>query len=224
MSSSRSLPEAVRGTWYFVPVDFDLSSGSTGAYQIYSMSVDGAFRRYQVKLGRSKLAESGDYTFDGNFLILRGRQTETFRVKRPEFWRWELEGKRKDFLLLRGLIGPEHFYSLSGDEARNLRILPLRAQIESDFDEGPQVHRIMYRTESEEKDHLLGLFFVEEQLDGKRWVGLTRLVEGLEENTWERILRDCYFDLTQGRPEDVTVVTLRFLDTDESRVFNYKIR
>lgn len=224
MSSSRSLPEAVRGCWYLVPTEYDLSKGVEGSYQVYTFGLDGSFRRHQVKSGRLKQAESGDYTFDGNFLILRGRQTETYRVRRPLEWRWELEGKNKDQYLMRALVDEAGFTELDEGAGRSLRILPLRAQVEQDFEEGPPMYRVVYRGDEGGDAVLLGTFFVEDHPDGRRWIGLTPMASGLEESTWERIISDSFLDMYCGRPDGVAVVTIRFLNSDASRVFNYRMK
>ena len=216
---SQTHPEAVRGTWYYVPEDFELADGLKKPHQILAFRVDGSFTRYQVKNERRKVVETGDYTYDGNFLILRGRSTDTFRVRRPFFWRWELEGKKKDQHLLRALVAPHHLPALSESQARDLRILPLRARIHADHDGDDLIYRMVF-TESEEPI-LLGTFFVEPHTDGHRWIGLTPLVQGVEPKTWERIIRDSFLDLFCGKPDDITVVTIRLLDDDSSRVFNY---
>lgn len=223
MTSSRSLPEAVRGCWYFVEKGAELARGLEGGYQIYSLGVDGSFVRYQVKGGRRKTAGTGDYTFDGNFLILRGRQTETYRVKREAFWRWGLEGTRKDYYLLRAMVEEGALPRMEEEDLRNLRILPLRAEIREDFKGEDNIYRAVYLRESGE-EVLLGTFFVEKHPEEKHWVGVTPLVEGIEVGTWERIIKDSFLDMFKGKPEEVGVVTVRLLDTEESRVFNYKLK
>ncbi len=214
-------PEAVRGCWYYVAEDFSMDGGLARQHQILSFRVDGTFTRYQVKSERRKVAETGDYTYDGNFLILRGRSTDTFRVRRPQFWHWELEGKKKDQYLLRALTDPEGLQELTEGQARDLRILPLRARIQADHEGEDVIYRAVF--EESEEPILLGTFFVEVQADGARWVGVTPLVEGIEAVTWERIIRDSFLDLFCGKPEDVRVVTVRILKDQSSRVFNYQV-
>lgn len=215
-------PEAVRGSWYYVPEDFELHDGLAKPHQILTFRVDGHFTRYQVKNERRKVLETGDYTYDGNFLILRGRSTDTFRVRRPHFWRWELEGKKKDQHLLRALSHPDSLPSLTESQARDLRILPLRARIRADHEGDDQIYRMVF--EEADEPILLGTFFVEAHADGHRWIGLTPLVDGIEPKTWERVIRDSFLDLFCAKPTDVTVVTVRLLHDDSSRVFNYAAR
>lgn len=227
MSSSRSLPEAARGCWYLIPQDAVIKDGGLRSSQILALRVDGSFRRYQIKNGRRKTIETGNYTYDGNFLILRGRNSETFRVYRESFWRWSLEGRRKDFFLLRGLITEESFSELSERQSRDVRILPLRAQIEATDDgDEDQIFQITFRPEdSEPSDNpiLLATFFFEDSGAGHRWIGLTPLVSQIEPATWERIIHDSFLDLYCARPNDLSVITIRFLDTDRSKVFSYGI-
>lgn len=221
MSTSRSLPEAVRGCWYYVPETFEIAKGLQRPYQILSFAADGSFQRYQIKSERRKATESGDYTYDGNFLIIRGRNTETFRVNRRSFWRWDLEGKKKGHCLLRGLFTEADEGELTEAQSRDIRILPLRAKVESDFEGDDVIYRLVYEGSGDERI-LLGSFFVEYHDDNRLWVGISPIVAGIEPPTWERIIRDSFLDMHLGKP-DVGVVTTRLLDTDESRVFNYQI-
>lgn len=227
MSLSRSLPEAIRGCWYFVPQDTVIKNGSLRSSQILAMRVDGTFKRYEIKSGRRKLLESGDYSYDGSFLILRGRNSETFRVHRDSFWRWSLEGRRKDHYLIRDLITEENFIDLSDKHRRDIRILPLRAQIEAtDSGEEDQIFRITFRPEDSDPTDspiLLGSFFFEDNQPGRRWIGLTPLASGIEPATWERIIHDSFMDVFCSKPQELSVITIRFLDTDQSKVSSYGI-
>ncbi len=69
----------------------------------------------------------------------------------------------------------------------------------------------------------VGSFFVERGDDAKLWVGLTPYVTGVEPRTWERIIRESYLDIYASKPDDVGVVTVRLLDSGDSRVFNYRV-
>ena len=222
MASSRSLPEAVRGCWYYIPESFQIEGGLNRAHQVLAFGVDGSFIRYQIKSGRRKIAEEGDYTFDGNFLIIRGRNTDTFRVRRHSFRRWSLEGKKKTHHLIRGLFDDADI-SLTDAALRDIRILPLRAQVQADFTGEHVIYRLTY-DQDEEAPVLLATFFVEHHDDGRRWIGITPLAQGIEPKTWQRIMEDSFLDMFLGKPDDVRVVTLRLLDTDESRSFNYQVK
>lgn len=220
--SSRFLPEAIRGVWFYVPEDFDLERGHERTRQQLAFRIDGSFTRYQIKNDSRRAIETGDYTFDGNFLILRGRNTDTFRVRQSGYWRWELEGKKKEQHLLRALIDLDAPHELSAAAARDIRILPLRVQIQGRDKGDDAIFEAIYKP-AEGEARLVATFFVEEHPGQKRWVGITPLVHGIEPATWERIIADSFLDLYLGKPDDVGVVTLRLLDSGESRVFNYRV-
>ncbi len=216
MVPSRPLPEAVRGCWYFFASDSAPEEArKKGSLQVLSFAVDGTYSRYKLKENSRKLSESGEYTFDGNFLILRGRRTLTFRVRRSTFWHWQLEDKKKSYILVRGLLADEQRPTLPDDQRRDIRLLPLRARIEADYDGdgGDVIHRIVYEVEDQGR-RLLATFFVEAG-DDQRLIGLTPLVEGVEPRTWERIIRESYVDLFLGSPKNLGQVILMVLDGDE---------
>jgi hypothetical protein len=214
MVPSRPLPEAVRGGWYFFPGDGDINKlRKKGDLQVLSFAVDGTYRRYKLKAKSRKLSESGEYTFDGNFLILRGRRTLTFRVRRPTFWRWQLEDKKKSYTLVRALTDDDRRPTLADEQRRDIRLLPLRARIETDHEGEDAIHRIVYEANGGPRQ-LLATFFVEADED-QHLVGLTPLVEGVEPRTWERIIRESYVDLFLGAPEDLADVTLLVLNGDK---------
>ncbi len=219
MSSSRPLPEAVRGCWYYLPVNAD--HDPNGPRQVIAFGVDGSFVRYEIKKSRRKEAESGDYTFDGNFLILRGRRTHTFRVHRPSFWQWKLEGKKKHFRLLRGFAPiDEEVATLPDAERRDISLLPLRARVEADFDGANVIHRLVYEHGAEDR-RLLGTFCVKQRPDSPLWIGLTPLVRGIEAKIWKRIVRESYLGMFLDQPDDVGQVTLHLFDSHESIGFDY---
>lgn len=217
----RPLPEAIRGCWYYVSHKFDVSDGHTRPRQLICFRVDGSFTRYQFKDQSRKEVEKGDYTFDGNFLILRGRNTDTFRVNTEKSWRWTLEGKKEDHYLLRGLVTEEAFGTLSAEDQKEIRILPLRVAVDCDFEGDDLIYDLVYRP-ADREPIAIGAFFVERYEEGKRWIGLTSYVEGIAPKTWERIIQDSYLDFFLGKPTDVRVVTVRMLPSDESIVFNYQ--
>lgn len=221
MPRSRPLPQAVRGCWYYVPPSFEVKDGLTKTRQVITFGVDGTYTRYEIKKDRRKEAESGEYTFDGHFLIIRGRRTHTFRVHRPAFWRWMLEGKKKSWVLMRGLATEDAVeMELPEADQRDIRLLPLRAEIEADFKDNDVIHRVVY--DQDERDRrLLGTFFVEHLPGDHLWVGVTPLVRQLEDKTWERIIRESYLDKFMGKPKDVETVTVQLLDSHQSREFDY---
>lgn len=213
MPTSIPLPEAVRGCWYFLPDDFDLRDGRPDSYKVMKFAVDGTFSRYDIEGNQRKLGESGDYTFDGNFLIVRGRRTNTFRVHRPSFWCWDLEGKKDSFTLLRGFVGSEELDDLPVDERRDIKLLPRRAQVVADFDDDDVIHRLIY--ERGVRDRRLLATFSVERGDDSLWIGLTSLVTGVETSTWERIVSESY--LAMFLNDSVDSATLHLFESAQSR-------
>lgn len=217
----RPLPEAIRGSWYFLPESADPHGPADKGRTVYRFRLDGTFARYILKGEDWTEKEEGDYTFDGAFLIIRGRNTDTYRVRPEGAWKWNLEGKKEDQKLMRGLMKDEDFFELSEKDAKEIRILPIRVTVEAPADHDNVIYDLMYKGEAG-NPRRVGSFFVER--DGtKRWVGLTRFAEGLQDTTWERIIRESYLDIYAGKPSDVGVVTVRMLDTGESKVFNYSL-
>jgi hypothetical protein len=215
-------PEAIRGSWYFLPESADPHGPADKGRQLYRFRLDGTFSRYILKGSDWSEKEEGDYTFDGAFLIIRGRNTDTYRVRPEGAWKWNLEGKKEDQKLMRGLMKEDDFFDLSDKDAKEIRILPIRATVEAPAEHDDVVYDLMHTGEAGHPRRI-GSFFVERSSDGKIWVGLTRFASGLQDTTWERIIRESFLDIFLGKPSDVTVVTVRLLDTDESRVFNYSV-
>lgn len=218
----RPLPESIRGSWYFLAESADPHGPAAKGRSVYRFRLDGTFALYILKGDDWIEKEEGDYTFDGAFLIIRGRNTDTYRVRREGPWKWNLEGKKEDQKLMRGLMKDDDFFELSAKDAKEIRILPIRVNVTAPATHTDVVYDLMYKGEAGEVRRI-GSFFVEQSGGGKRWIGLTRFADGLEDKTWERIIRESYLDIFQGKPSDVGVVTVRLLDTDESRVFNYSM-
>lgn len=216
----KPLPEAIRGSWYYISSDLEMPAGLAKGANVLCFRGDSSFARYQFRETEMREAERGTYTFDGNFLILRGRVTDTFRVRVAGPWKWTMEGKRVDQWLLRGLFESEEPVELSAEEAREIRILPVRVSVKVPWSGAEAVHDLVYQS-GEGPVRRIGSFYVERGSEGRLSVGLTMAVTGLESRTWERIIRECYLDLFLGKPLDVGVVTVRLLQTGESRVFNY---
>ena len=221
MSDSRPLPEAVRGCWYYLPRPVDVPAVRDGdELQTISFDVDGSFRRYMIKGSRRKICERGDYTFDGNFLILRGRRTHTYRVQRPTYWHWKLDGKKKNFALLRGLKNGDPSQQLSDKDCRDIRLLPLRARIEADFENDDVIYRVVFDAQTGPR-RLLATFFVEHLDSPSPWIGLTPLSEGIDAPTWERIIRESFLDMYLDGPDEVEEITLYFQDCQKTRQLSY---
>ena len=221
MSPPRPLPEAVRGCWYLLPGDSDVPPDPEDPHRVMAFEVDGTYTRYDIARGRKKEGECGEYTFDGNFLILRGRRTHTYRVRRPTYWHWQLEGKKKTHLLLRGLISLEvGDEQLPPEEQRDISLLPLRARVEADFEGQDVIYRLVY--EHGERDRrILATFCADHRPDAPLWIGLSPLVVGLEPRTWERIIRESYLGMHLDKPKNVEEVVLHLFDSHQSRQFSY---
>jgi hypothetical protein len=219
--ANRPLPESIRGSWYYIDQDADPHDLGDKPPQVLTFRLDGTFTRYIAKGPDDWMEkESGEYTFDGSFLIIRGRNTDTFRVKPHAFWRWNLEGKKQQKALLRGLVTDDDFVDLPDEDKKEIRILPIRVGIEAPSDVDGVIYDLVFKRE--EKERKVGNFFVERD-EQKLWVGVSPFTNGIEERTWERIVRESYLDIFKGKPDDVRVVTVRMLDTDQSRVFNYTV-
>lgn len=216
--AERPPPESIRGSWYYLPTTLDPHNLGDKPPQVLRFRLDGTFTRYIARDDGWLEKEKGDYTFDGAFLIIRGRNTDTFRVRTEHFWRWSLEGKKEEQVLLRGLVSSDDFVTLGPDDQKEIRILPIRVGVRSHTDVDDGVFDLVYRGENGEQ--LVGAFFVEHE-GAKVWVGVSPFVEGIEGRTWERIIRESYLDIFRGKPGDVKVVTVRMLESGESRVFNY---
>lgn len=216
--AQRPPPESIRGSWYYLPESANPRKLGEKPPQVLRFRLDGSFTRYIAREDAWSEKERGDYTFDGAFLIIRGRNTDTFRVRPDSFWRWRLEGKKQEQVLLRGLVASDDFVTLPPEDQKEIRILPIRVGIVAPSDTDDVIYDLVYKKDDEPQ--LVGSFFVERE-GPKIWVGVSRYADGIEERTWERIIRESYLDIFRGKPSDVSVVTVRLLDSGESRVFNY---
>ena len=218
--AGRPPPESIRGSWYYLPASTNPHDLGERPPQLLRFRLDGTFARYLARDDEWVEKERGDYTFDGAFLILRGRNTDTFRVGTQPFWRWTLEGKKEEQVLLRGLLLDDDFGDLNAEDSKEIRILPIRVSVRQNYRADDGVYDLVYR--SERGDRRVGVFFVERD-DVRAWVGVTPCVEGIEPKTWERIIRESFLDIFCSKPDDIHVVTVRLLDRGESRVFNYSM-
>ena len=123
-------------------------------------------------------------------------------------------------MLLRSLVSDSDFVALSADDHKEIRILPIRVGVRVKVDADDAIFDLVYR--SEQREVRVGAFFVERE-GAKVWVGVSQFAKGIEPKTWERIIRESYLDIFRGKPTDVQVVTVRLLDSGESRVFNYSV-
>lgn len=234
--TNRPLPEAIRGCWFFIPDASPQNQTGQKNTSIIHFHLDGSFVRFQIKLNARKDIEQGTYTFDGAFLILRGRITDTFRVQTPDHIRWNLEGKKDGQALVRAFVQPDDLSELSPAEQKEIRLLPMRlsindAQTHPASDESIQnqkgasngIFQLTY--ENAHKETLpIASFFVEFHPENHLWIGLTPLLADatFEPELWKRILHDCFLDQYLSKPADVDRVTLNLLDTGHSQTFSYQ--
>lgn len=216
MSESMALPEAVRGCWHFVASSFDPERGLDGDRDVLAFGVDGKFRRYEIQDRDRDCAEAGDYSFDGNFLILRGRKTRTFRVGREAFWRWELEAKDDSFRLYRGFVDGDRLEEIPEEVHRDIRLLPVRARIEADFDGEDVIYRVVYDGEHGRRRRL-GSLSVQSDPSGGLWIGVTPLVRGIDAGVWQQVVEESLLEahLDEAAVDDESV-TMHLFDTDET--------
>ena len=216
--AERPLPENIRGSWYFVSEK--RASNRDAEPLVFQFRLDGSFSLFTLRSGTRIEKERGEYTFDGNFLILRGRTTETYRVRTQTHWRWTLEGKKEAHQLVRGMISDDDLVDLSAAESKEIRILPIRVAVVEENSVADVIYELGF--ESAEHDRRLPVASLFAEFDGHQmWVGLTTYVTGIEVRTWERIIQDSFLDFHLNKPSEIRVVTIRFYGTDEVRVFNY---
>lgn len=212
----RPLPEAIRGAWYSVPLepqDVDEALESDGEVLVFRL--DETFDRYQVEEGELEEDERAEYTFDGDFLILRGSSTVTFRVDQRAPWHWELEAKSGERRLLRGKYEGTEPVRLAGDRADEIERLPGRVFVKSEFSGhgsatiGTLVHE---STDGDEVD--IGAVCAEFDDEMLTWIGATPFVDSIPERTWKRVVREAYFEIYLDAPPLAPDATLRLATLD----------
>ncbi len=189
--TDRVFPEAIRGAWFCLAEGVDASTAwEDESFEVFVFRLDSSFHRVVMRDGYRREQESGEYTFDGDFLITRGRTTETYRIKAQDVWRWELDGRKEEHALVRGLLDPSARPELDAPTARDLRILPVRAWAEPLVDNAAvQLYRLFYNEGGQadwEQD--LAVVALERGPQGAVWAGITRLVSGLDDNAWRRLI------------------------------------
>lgn len=188
------LPESIRGGWYFVPTDEEVGDAAEADGEVLVFFLDETFARYELSEGERELDEEGDYTFDGQFLILRGSDTETFRVEAETAWRWELEGKKDEHLLLRGWTDLEEPFELGEERLGEIESVPARVFVRSEFG-GPSDAEICSLVhESDDEQLLLGACYAEAS-DDELWIGLAPFTTSISDSLWRRIVRRSYLEI-----------------------------
>lgn len=165
-------PEIIQGLWWCVRADDPTSP----TRDLFAFDADGTFVRVVYKQGARRDAESGDYTFDGSFLIVRGRSTETYRVSMTSSTQWSLDGKRHRLTLARALPVSDPL-TLDESTTRMLRLVPQRVSLELLDKALPRSFRMMYAPDASAPPIELGTVHTFEQHPGTGWVGLHPAVE-----------------------------------------------
>lgn len=211
------LPESIRGGWYFVPADAEVEEGLGDDAEILVFRLDGTFTRFEIEGEERTESERGDYTFDGQFLIVRGSSTNTYRVEPEATWRWALEGKKSKKLLLRGLVDRKEPFELGPERADEIERMPMRVFVRSIFegDTAGEICTMVHESDNEELE--LGALFAEPQDDAELWIGLTPFVEGLSVETWERIVRESYLDIYRDATGGIARVTLHVFGPGQTK-------
>lgn len=202
-------PEAVRGLWFMAQDGEGMRhqlEQLTG--ELYSFDIQGRFMRVVLREGLRREHESGDYTFDGNFLITRGRSTETFRVTVESPTLWLLEGKRGMVWLSRRALGDDDEErepdALDGELARELRILPIRVRFEPwSTQVNLEAWRVLYDRDGRlDPPICLGSISVDRDSAQSLWFGVTPYLSGLDERTWTRFVSEAF--MSKNPPERQT--------------------
>lgn len=209
----RPLPEAICGIWFLFKHDDSFERAQIKkTYEVLTFRLNGTFARQAFKEGHKREYEQGDYTFDGEFLITRGRNTETYRVKPAHYAQWELESRKTVFLLQRTPCAFGTWDVLEESARRDLRILPIRVSIEQ-VHPNVDLYALTYGAEGA-TSVLLGYLSLEQRVEhSKLWVGVMRLVEGLEPESWYGIARDGLVDLHLGKPKGFDTLDVQFFDS-----------
>lgn len=229
--SHRPLPEAIRGCWFFIPDATPASQSGQKNSSMIHFNLDGSFERFQIKDNTRRTAEQGTYTFDGMFLILRGRNTDTFRVHPDGFSRWSIEGKKDGQALVRGYPSHCSATELTPTNKKEIRYLPTRVSVLDDYTHSMSsiepngdsngIYQLTYRTTDQAHENIAN-FFVEFHPDNRLWIGLSPFINGIELETWQRIIQDSYLNIYLNKPADIDVVTIALLDSDDTETFHYK--
>lgn len=213
--TDRLLPEAIRGAWYSLPdepreVDEALESDG----EILVFRLDETFERYQIDGDRQlEEDERAEYTFDGDFLILRGSSTETFRIEAVAPWKWEAEKKSEDRRLLRGTYGADDPVGLDEERVAEIDRLPGRVYVKSDLDGPPSATIGTFVHEDGEGDEVkIGAVCAEYDGDDVRWIAATPFAEGIDDDTWRSIVEDAYLDIYLDDPPTSGGASFRLVD------------
>lgn len=224
----RPLPEAIRGCWFFIPDATPHSQSGQKNSSIIHFNIDGSYERFQIKENARKTMEQGTYTFDGMFLILRGRNTETYRVHPEGFSRWNIEGKKDGQALVRGYASHFNATELSVAQkeihSKNVAVIDdyTHPTLKNENNGGSNgIYQLAYTSSAQPHENIAN-FFVEVHAGNRLWIGLSPCIKNIEPATWQRIIQDCYLDIYLNKPADVDFVTIALLNSDDIQAFHYK--
>ena len=207
--TDRLYPEVIRGAWFLYKGELsDPTEIPLDECDLLVFRRDGTYSRHQTKPDSPREVEHGTHTFDGEFLITRGRSTETYRVSPHSETHWVLETKKHALQLIRHVNANR--FDLDEAAARSIRILPMRARGSAWGDGATLVQPIVFAPQ-DAAPVTLGLASIE--LDRTRsscWVGVSRLAGGLEDATWHRIVHESLFDLGLDDTDDITTLDVTF--------------
>ena len=219
--SDAPLPEDIRGSWYFLNGDVDAEEAFEDDFDVVSLRLDGEFERWQVSADEVQHVDNGDYTFDGNFLILRGSNTNTYRVDVRSEVEWYLEGKKENRRILRTRQAPSDARSLTEDELQSVRVRPIRVAAEIvGGDPSIPFAELVFET-SDGGELPIGSIAREQTGDGSLWVGLTTLADNMPDELWESVVEESYLDTACGSPDDAEHVTVEHIGSHERFDFDY---
>ncbi len=186
MTEERPSPEAVRGSWICLTPKQEIGEVRDEAHELFAFDIGGSYRRHTVRpSGKVSQEEVGEYTFDGDFLILRGRRTHTYRVEQRESWRWHLEGKKKSRIFFRGYIEDDPRQALDVEEVRELGLMARRLRLQACVQGDDPIWELIHPSASGEQR--LAVVSVDDSQNAP-WVGVEPLVTGVDQQTWERLV------------------------------------
>ncbi|AWV91199.1 hypothetical protein [Bradymonas sediminis] len=220
------LPEAIRGSWYMLADDNKpLAEAIEKKGQLLALRLTGKFSLYdltQEDAGTAKVEkDEGDYTFDGDFLILRGRNTETYRVRITSAWQWNLEAKKKKRKLLRGNFLPSDFIELDAEEILEIETLAHRVKAESAFlDKDDAIFDLVF-SPTDDRRLRIGCFSVDmDEKNHELWIGLTPIATHIGADTWQKIVTQACAMMVRLNPAKIQRVLLEIQGQNVMREFD----
>lgn len=204
------LPEEIRGTWYYLSDEGTPQEALADKGELLTLRLDHSFDRWVVGDDELEHQDDGDYTFDGSFLILRGRNTDTYRVDASDELMWFLEGKKKSRRLYRTLATEDDARALVEDELKSIKVVPSRARCEAAVDD-PDCHLVdvVY------KDMTLGAI-AGERNGNELWAAVTTLAPNIPSSTWAGIVAGSYVEKYLDAPRGIHDITVHMVREGEN--------